>query len=208
MKAVKRLIGFLVLLAGVGSLGTFSYARYYSGDHLHLQKVQMAAHAGTVEYEIDLHPAQSPISVLIGEVKKGSTKPTGAHSFDLRVLAPDGEQIWQSDARISVPSKKSKRKRGWSWSLTTNGFPNTSIHKVASIDEHIEVRTPGTHRVQIAMGTGPQKGPDFELAVWMRQNTMVVPTVLGILGFALLIAGGFLLRGFAPGFFRIRIGGR
>ena len=49
------------------------------------------------------------------------------------------KEIWQSDARLSI-SKKRKRNKMLSLSLTTSSFPGTDIHKVASIDEPIVVQ--------------------------------------------------------------------
>lgn len=202
MKTVKKLIGSLILLVGIGCTGTFVYGRYYSGEHLHLQKVQISAQARTAEYELDLDPVQSPISVLIGEVKRGAAKPTRARSFDLKLIDPDGKEIWQSDARLSI-SKKRKRNKMLSLSLTTSSFPGTDIHKVASIDEPIVVHGPGTHKVQVVLDAAQPVDTGFELAIWMRQNAMVVPAKMGFIGFALLVLGGFLFR---PGSFRFRIG--
>ena len=204
MKKLKQLIGSLILLAGIGCFGTFFYGRYYSGEHLHLQKVQISAQAGTVEYELDLEPGQSPISVMIGEVKKDGSEPTRARSVELNLIDPAGEQIWQSDARLSI-SKKRKRKRLGSFSLTTSSFPDTDIHKVVSIDDPIAVHRPGTHKVQVVLDAAQPDDTGFELAIWMRQNTMVVPTKMGVIGFVLLILGGYLLR---PGSFSFRIGRR
>ena len=214
MKKLKQLIGSLILLAGIGCFGTFFYGRYYSGQHLHLQKVQISAQAGTVEYELDLEPGQSPISVMIGEVKKDGSEPTRARSVELNLIDPAGEQIWQSDARLSkstpkpwVPtiSKKRKRKRLGSFSLTTSSFPDTDIHKVVSIDDPIAVHRPGTHKVQVVLDAAQPDDTGFELAIWMRQNTMVVPTKMGVIAFVLLILGGYLLR---PGSFSFQIGRR
>ena len=202
MKKLKQLIGSLILLAGIGCFGTFFYGRYYSGQHLHLQKVQISAQAGTVEYELDLEPGQSPISVMIGEVKKDGSEPTRARSVELNLIDPAGEQIWQSDARLSI-SKKRKRKRLGSFSLTTSSFPDTDIHKVVSIDDPIAVHRPGTHKVQVVLDAAQPDDTGFELAIWMRQNTMVVPTKMGVIGFVLLILGGYLLR---PGSFSFQIG--
>ena len=202
MKKLKQLIGSLILLAGIGCFGTFFYGRYYSGEHLHLQKVQISAQAGTVEYELDLEPGQSPISVMIGEVKKDGSEPTRARSVELNLIDPAGEQIWQSDARLSI-SKKRKRKRLGSFSLTTSSFPDTDIHKVVSIDDPIAVHRPGTHKVQVVLDAAQPDDTGFELAIWMRQNTMVVPTKMGVIGFVLLILGGYLLR---PGSFSFQIG--
>ena len=202
MKKLKQLIGSLILLAGIGCFGTFFYGRYYSGQHLHLQKVQISAQAGTVEYELDLEPGQSPISVMIGEVKKDGSEPTRARSVELNLIDPAGEQIWQSDARLSI-SKKRKRKRLGSFSLTTSSFPDTDIHKVVSIDDPIAVHRPGTHKVQVVLDAAQPDDTGFELAIWMRQNTMVVPTKMGVIAFVLLILGGYLLR---PGSFSFQIG--
>ena len=202
MKKLKQLIGSLILLAGIGCFGTFFYGRYYSGEHLHLQKVQVSAQAGTVEYELDLEPGQSPISVMIGEVKKDGSEPTRARSVELNLIDPAGEQIWKSDARLSI-SKKRKRKRLGSFSLTTSSFPDTDIHKVVSIDDPIAVHRPGTHKVQVVLDAAQPDDTGFELAIWMRQNTMVVPTKMGVIGFVLLILGGYLLR---PGSFSFQIG--
>ena len=202
MKKLKQLIGSLILLAGIGCFGTFFYGQYYSDEHLHLQKVQISAQAGTVEYELDLEPGQSPISVMIGEVKKDGSEPTRARSVELNLIDPAGEQIWQSDARLSI-SKKRKRKRLGSFSLTTSSFPDTDIHKVVSIDNPIAVHGPGTHKVQVVLDAAQPDDTGFELAIWMRQNTMVVPTKMGVIGFVLLILGGYLLR---PGSFSFQIG--
>lgn len=202
MKKLKQLIGSLILLVGIGCTGTFIYGRYYSGDHLHLQKVQISAQASTAEYEVDLDPLQSPILLLIGEVKKGGVDPTRARSLDLTLLDPDGEQIWQSDAQLSI-SRKRKRNKMWSLSLTPSSFPDTNIHKVVSIDKPIAVHGHGAHKVQIAMDAAQSGDTGFELAIWMRQNTMAVPTKMGVIGIALLILGGYLLR---PGSFSFQIG--